>query len=317
MRIITVGLSPAWDVSYRGGGVDWERHAQVESRTARPAGKALNVSRALGWMGHKSIAAGLWGADDYEQMRRAMHEAGELVQVRMTVVAGQTRQNITVVDTARWREMHLRCRSELATGPSLRKLKADLARLVREGDVCVFAGAMPEGELLEPTIDVVGTCRRRGARIVVDTHGAALKRLVQQVRPWLISPNVEELGELLTTPVKDTASGLARAARQLLDHVENVLVSRGKKGAVLVTQEGVWSGRAVNLGKVIETVGCGDFLLAGFLAGLGSQAAWAKAHPTSALTAGLKAATAHAYGWTGEMSWATARRKIKVEIDRL
>ncbi len=310
-RIITVGLAPAWDVCYRGD-VGWGRHALVEARAARPAGKALNVSRALDWMGYPSIAAGVWGAEDFDQMRAVLRGTG--VDVRMTVVAGRTRQNATIIDTRRGREMHLRCRSELASASSLRRLKGDLGRMVRAGDLCVFAGAMPDGELVEATIDVVGVCARRGARIVIDTHGVALRELVREVRPWLISPNLEELGELLGHRVKDGVSSLVRAGGRLLDRVENVLISRGRKGAVLVALDGAWAGEAVKMGKVIETVGCGDCLLAGFLAG----AAWAKVHPTgAALTLALKAATAHACGWTHEMGWAAARRKIKVEIEEI
>ena len=284
----------------------------VESHAARPAGKAMNVSRALAWMGHRSIAAGLWGADDYPQMQRVLREGSDLIDVRMTAVEGRTRQNVTVVDALHCREMHLRCRSDLASVRSLRKLKADLGRLVREGDVCVFAGAMPDGNLLAPAIDVVTHCRRRGARIVIDTHGPALRALTQEVGPWLISPNVEELGELFGAPARDTASALARSGGRLLDKIENVLISRGKNGAVLVTRQGVWSGRAVNPAKVVETVGCGDYLLSGFLAALD-----AKGHLAASLATGLKAATAQACGWTGWMHWPSARRKVKIEIETL
>jgi 1-phosphofructokinase family hexose kinase len=309
-RIITVGLAPAWDVCYRGD-VGWGRHAVVEARAARPGGKALNVSRALGWMGHPSIAAGLWGAEDFDEMRSVLRGTG--VDVRMTLVAGRTRQNDTIVDTRRGREMHLRCRSELASERALRRLKGDLGRLVRAGDLCVFAGAMPDRELAEATIDVVRVCSRRGARIAIDTHGVALRELVQEVRPWLISPNLEELAELLGHPIRNGVASLARAGGRLLDRVENVLISRGEKGAVLVTPDGAWAGQAVKMGKVTETVGCGDCLLAGFLA----SHRWGLSPFMSALATALKAATAHACGWTHQMTWHAARRRVEVAVDKL
>jgi 1-phosphofructokinase family hexose kinase len=310
-RIITVGLAPAWDVCCRGAGLEWGRHGRIDSHVVRPAGKALNVSVALAWMGRPSVAAGLWGSDDYREMRRALAEHSDLMRVAMTKADGRTRQNVMVVDTSRRREMHLRCKSELATVTSLRKLKADLTKLVRKGDICVFSGAMPDGELAGPAIRAVAACRNLGARIVIDTSGPAMQWLLEEQLPWLIAPNVEELEELLGTPLKDTPAGLIRAARPLLERVQAVLISRGAKGAILLTDQGIWSGRVKERAKVLQTVGCGDYLLAGFLVGLNGSARF-----PSALRTGLKAATAHAWGWTGYTGWASARRKVKVEIVR-
>jgi fructose-1-phosphate kinase PfkB-like protein len=81
-------------------------------------------------MGISSIAAGLWGRDDHDQMLRALDRPPRLIDSRMTIVEGRTRQNITVVDTSRGREMHLRQRSTLASERSLQALHADLTRLV-------------------------------------------------------------------------------------------------------------------------------------------------------------------------------------------
>jgi 1-phosphofructokinase len=311
-EIITVGLSPAWDISCRGKDLDWGQHAEIDAQVVRPAGKALNVSRALAWMGRESTAAGLWGREDHEQMLVALRRLGGSVEPRMTRLDGHTRRNITVVDTRRRREMHLRCRSELASVAALRRLQADLRRLVGAGDICVFAGAMPSGALLDPLVALMRACRDSGGRLAVDTHGPALEAIVDAGLAWLIAPNVEELAGLLDSPIGDTPARLAAAARGLLDKVEIVLVSRGKKGAMAVTKTGVWEGRCIGRGKVLETVGCGDYLLAGFLAG------WAETGQMRAsLVRGLKAATARAWGWTESETWHRAKGRIQVKTSRL
>ena len=71
-KIITVGLCPAWDIVCKGRGLDWGQHQMVNSTRCQPAGKALNISRALAWMGMETIAAGLWGQQDMEQMLKNM-----------------------------------------------------------------------------------------------------------------------------------------------------------------------------------------------------------------------------------------------------
>ena len=292
--------------------MDWGRHVDIDEQVVRPAGKALNVSHALAWMGAGSVAAGLWGREDYDEMRRAVQRVGGGIDVQMTAVEGRTRQNITVVDTSNHREMHLRRKSDLASESSLRQLDADLKKLVREGDVCVFAGAMPGGALLEPTVDLVRTCQRAGAQVAVDTYGPALAGIVAAGLPWLISPNVEELRGLLGVAVEDTPEKLAQAGRGLLNKMDIVLISRGEKGVLIVAKTGAWTGHSASQGKVLSTVGCGDYLLAGFLAGFGETG-----DPAAALAWGLKVATARAWGWTESESWPRADKEIAVAVERL
>ncbi|MBN1509500.1 MAG: hypothetical protein JW955_21815 [Sedimentisphaerales bacterium] len=308
-RIITIGLSPAWDVRCCGTGLDWGRHVEIDEQSVRPAGKALNVSYALAWLGRSSVAAGLWGREDYGQMKNVIRRLSGRIRTSMTTSLGGTRRNITVVDTRRHREMHLRLRSELASQHTLRRLRVDLKRLVRRGDTCVFAGAMPGGRHLRQVIDLVRACHERGASIAVDTHGPALAGIVDAGLALVISPNVEELRELLHQEVANTPVRLASAAQRLLEKVSTVLISRGAQGAVAVTEEGAWAGRSTLRRKALSTVGCGDYLLASFLAGLQDTG-----DPQIALATGLKAATAHAWGWTETKTWNEAKREIPVRV---
>jgi len=317
-KIVTIGLCPCWDTVCQLEGVDWGRHKVISSACSRPAGKALNISRALAWMGAKSIAAGLWGREDYEQMAKAMRSLRGLIRVKMTAVDGSTRRNITVVDTVNNREMHLRAISQLASRKALRKLKADLQATVNRNSVCVFAGAMPEEQLLGDVVRLISSCRRRGARIAVDTSGDALREMVNSgparqiagsCRIWLIKPNVEELRELLGEQIRDSAADLAKAGRKLLDRVEIVLISRGEKGAIVVTKKGVWEGQCAGRRRVLSTVGCGDYLLAGFLKGLKD-----KSDVGFALRTAIKVATAKAWGWTEKMAWEDVEKRIEVGL---
>jgi len=308
-KIVTVGLAPAWDISCRGRDFDWGRHVEMDEQVIRPAGKALNISYALAWMGLESVATGLWGRDDYDEMQRAVGRLDGLIEVQMTTAEGRTRQNITVVDTLNRRELHLRRKSDLAGTRSLHRLDIDLSRLIQEGDTCVFAGAMPGDAFPNRTVELVRTCRRCGARIAVDTHGPALKGIVDAGLPWLIAPNVEELRGLLGSDIEDTPARLAKAGRTLLNRMEMALISRGPKGALIVTRDGAWTGRAGKKGKVLSTVGCGDYLLAGFLA------SWREAgDPRAALARGLKVAAARAWGWTEMKTWPQVDKGIAVAV---
>lgn len=316
--IITVGLSPAWDVTCRGRNIDWGRHEAIDEQTIRPAGKALNVSKALVWMGQRSIAAGLWGRSDYPRMLAAVRAAWPLIDVKMTCATGGTRQNVTIVDTANNREMHLRSESRLASAKTLKRLQANLEKIVRRNSFCVFAGTMPDEGLLEDVIRIIKSCAGHGARIVLDTSGPPLKQIVETGDVWLIKPNAKELCELLGQQIKDSSASLAAAGRKLLNRVHMVLITRGAKGALVVTKQGAWQGRCVSRGKISSTVGCGDYLLASFL-----KEFRGKSDPCSALKTAIKVATAKAWGWTESHTWREVlrgtpykERKIEVTVER-
>jgi 1-phosphofructokinase len=310
--IITIGLSPAWDITCRGHNLDWGLHQKIDEQTIMPAGKALNVSKALAWMGQRSIAAGLWGSDDHEQMKMAMRSLWPLIRVKMTAVAAPTRKNITIVDSANSKEMHLRDKSRLASAKTLKKLQTDLKAIVSEGSICVFAGSMPNSELLGDVIRTVEFCKSRGAKVVLDTSGHPLQEIVKSGSVWLIKPNVAELCELLGEQVNDAPVSLAKAGQKLLDKVEIVFISRGKKGGVVVTKDGAWQGRCAVRTKVFSTVGCGDYLLAGFLKALEDGSG-----TVIALKKAIKVATARACGWAENMSWLDVQSGIKVQVKRI
>ncbi len=312
-KIVTVGLSPAWDITCRGERLDWGEHRAISRTSCRPAGKALNISRALAWMGQASTAAGLWGSRDYDRMAEEIRPLKRFIKLKMTPVAGSTRRNITVVDTAKKREMHLRSSSKLATRISLSGLGADLSNLLSSRSVCVFAGAMPAGRLLADVLKLVRCCRRAGAKLVLDTSGKALKAILACTNLWLIKPNTEELRELLGARIKDSPVSIAKAASGLLDSASMVLVSRGEKGAVLITRKAAFTGHLAGAARpAVSTVGCGDYLLAGFIASTrqGADAA-------SALVKGLQAATARARGWAEQKNFEESCGRINIELTEL
>lgn len=268
-KIITIGLSPTWDKTIEVAGIEWGEHKIVSCQKIVPAGKALNISRALARMGIGSIAAGLWGADDWDKMQKAVADLKKFAQIKFTKAIGATRENITVVDTAKKRNIHLRSKSALADAKSLSDLNRNLRTIARKDSICIFAGAMPGGKLLPGTISLVETAKRKQAKIIVDSSGGEFKKIVSHGGLFVIKPNVEELSELIGRKIENEKEAIADAAKKLLNKTEFVLVSRGENGAMLIGKDLIIS--TEYCGKkyaVCNTVGCGDYLLAGFVAGL-------------------------------------------------
>ena len=311
LPIITVGLCPCWDITCQADDLHWGDHKKMSSQTQVPAGKALNICRALVWLNTESIATGLWGRDDYPAMLRAIEPLKKYIKIKFTQTLGQTRRNITIVDTTKKREMHLRAESKLASAESMEQLSYDLKKIVPDkvtDSICVFAGAMPDKNFLDETLKIIETAKDAGCKIVIDTSGRSLRSIVARGGIYMIKPNVEELSELLNKKIADEPDAIITAAKGLLDNVEIIIVSRGPRGAVAITKDLCLQG--CYLGEKIEvnnTVACGDFLLAGVLSVLG------KKNLTTALEVGIKAASARAAGWTEKKSWRDIENQITVE----
>jgi 1-phosphofructokinase family hexose kinase len=309
-KMITVGVSHCWDTMCRGENLIWDSHEQRVEQSIQPAGKAINLSRTLAWIGRSSTITGLWGADDHRQMLRSLSPLRRFVKVKCTVVPGRTRQNITIVDTAKCREIHMRFPSELISTGTLKLLQRDLTKIVTRNSYCIWAGSMGPDQYQPEILRMLGICLDLKARLVIDTSGSILGQIVSNGNIWVMKPNVSELRSLLGENIADRPISLAKAGKQLLSRVRNVLISRADMGAILVTKGAVFRARCLNRQKKVHsTVGCGDALLAGFLHGLVSGSS-----KKLALRTALQAATAKAWDLTDSLTWNQARKSIKVDV---
>ncbi len=310
-QIITIGVSPSWDVTCIGHGIEWGSHMDLIDQRCVPAGKALNVSRALAWQGRESIAAGLWGASDYPEMLDRLESISNLVDVRFTRSPGQTRHNITIIDDSTSGEIHLRAPGKLATSATMKQLGNELKEMVSGECVCVFAGSVG-ADILEEWLELIYVCSQGGAEIVIDTSGAALKEAVGRGGATIIKPNLEELCDLLEDEIQDETAQIAAAARGLCDKVSLVVVSRGSKGAMAVTSDEIWDAKLCENRKTHGTVGCGDYMLAGMIDGLINEAGIPEA-----LENAIKIGAFRAWGETIQKNLGDVADTIATDVSRL
>lgn len=260
--IVTVTLNPSLDRTIE---VDvLTRGAVIRARSARldPGGKGVNVSRALLANDVASTAVVPVGGADGDQLRRLLKAEG--MRVRAVRVAGRTRSNVTIVEPG-----GVTTKLNEPGGPlapeELDEVGAVVAAESGAADWVVGCGSLPPGV---PDDTYADLCRKFGAegiRVAVDSSGAALRAAVP-AGPDLIKPNREELAEAVGSPV-DTIADVVGAAGRLRERgARAVLVSLGAEGAVLVDDDGVLAGEAP-VSRPRSTVGAGDALLAGFLAG--------------------------------------------------
>lgn len=261
-RIVTVTPNCAVDrtVSVADFAVGVTAKAKVLHRAG--AGKGVNVSRTLSALGIASTATGIVGRDCADMFADDLARSG--VAARFVVVDTPTRISTTILDAGAGTETHLReigARIDAQAAATLRDVTAGLARRARYVAIC---GSLPPGLRRRDLVELVCAARDAGARVVVDAEGDLLKGL-RRSRVFMIAPNVAELAQLAGRRLTSRKSIVAAIARELrfFDHL---LVSWGARGAFFGGARGIHHARVDADVPVRNTVGCGDALLAAFLA---------------------------------------------------
>ena len=258
--IVTVTPNPAIDVTLT---VDVLEVGEVNRSTMRhrdPAGKGINVARALASNGQETIAVFPADAVNGSWIIRALASAG--VESSTAPIMGEVRNNITIVDGAG--------RTTKINEPGPVVTPAETAALVEKIDWrldehpswLVAAGSLPIGLDADFLVEVGKRARAKQVRFAVDTSGSALARVCSAKEVDLIKPNLEELEQLAGHSLQ-TVGAVIEAAKAALPSGE-VLVSLGEQGALLITPNNViWAGHEPV--TVESTVGAGDCVLAGYL----------------------------------------------------
>jgi 1-phosphofructokinase family hexose kinase len=268
MAILTIGFNPAIDRILECPDFHIGGHQQARQVARLAAGKAANVSRALAQLSTDSIATGFIGADELEFFHEQLMSAGPgRILCRFVEVSGKTRENISILDPKRRLETHLRDRGFTVAPEETSLLERKIMHELKPGDVAIFAGSLSNGVSSQFFANLIDLCGQHQTRVVVDSSGEPL-RAASQKNVWLLKPNLDELRQLLGTEIPATPSAICAAASPLLNTVENLLISRGPQGAILLTRQATFNAHSTSKESPVRTVGCGDHLLAGFVSEL-------------------------------------------------
>ena len=267
--VITVTLNTAIDRVLQAPGFKVGAHQVAEPLSLTPAGKGINLSRALARLGRTNVATGFVGkaeADRFERLLRCGEGLGR-VNNQLLSVAGPTRENITVIDPDAATDTHLRTRGYVLDATDVGRMSTKIGLLSREDTVVVFAGSTPEGADAKTVAQLAEVAQTGDAQVVLDLDGPLLSGVVAELEQpiWMISPNRKELASAIGHAQQDElgVQELLQAVRGMTDRCGWVLVSLGADGGLLVTEQGAWRGKCeFDPGRVASTVGGGDCLVA-------------------------------------------------------
>ena len=248
-------------------------------------GKGINVSIVLHRLGVESVALGFLAGFTGVILQSWVHEIGvksDFIQIP----DGMSRINVKIKYRG---ETEINGRGPDIPAGALEALFGKLDAL-GEGDTLVISGSIPASLPADVYEQILARLDGRGIRFVVDATGALLENVLEY-HPFLIKPNHEELGELCGRVLAPSdTGGITACARTLQSKgARNVLVSMAGDGALLLTEHGQLLRQSAAKGTVKNSVGAGDSMVAGFLAGYAGSGSYAKALRLGAAAGGATA----------------------------
>lgn len=259
--IYTVTFNPALDYVMTVNNLHTGEINRADSEQMNYGGKGINVSAILSRLKMENKALGFiagFSGDKLTDMLNADGIDNDFVKLNN----GFTRINVKIKSD---NETDIN-----ANGPDIQK--EDLTKLfekldaLKQGDYLVLAGSIPKSLPDNIYENILERLQNRNIKFVIDATGDLLLNVLPY-KPFLIKPNHHELGELFDVKIKEY-DDIVKYSKLLQEKgAENVLISWGKKGAVLLDSQGN-TYRIGNVpGKIVSSVGCGDSMVAGFVAG--------------------------------------------------
>ena len=234
---------------------------RTSSELILPGGKGTNVSTVLKNLGFESTALGFVAGFTGNEIVKRLNDMG-IKSDFISIENGISRINLKLksIDGT---EIN-------GAGPDISEEKVnklmDKLNQLKEGDVLVLAGSIPSSMSVNIYRDIMADLKDRGVMIVVDATKDLLLNVLEY-HPFLIKPNNHELGEIFDVKLTTREEVIPYGRKLQEKGARNVLVSMAGEGAVLIAEDGQVFDTPAPKGKLINGVGAGDSMVAGFVAG--------------------------------------------------
>lgn len=226
-----------------------------------PGGKGINVSIVLKNLGFDNTALGFMAGFTGDEISRLLEEKGVKTDF-IHVKKGLSRINVKMRSNE---ESEINGRGPEIMQEDIDKLYKQLDKL-QEGDTLVLAGSIPSVMPESMYMDIMRHLQEKKIDIAVDATRDLLVNVLPY-KPFVIKPNNHELGEIFNVKI-ETKDDVVKYAKKLQEKgARNVLVSMAGDGAVLVTEDGQEFRAEAPKGDLKNSVGAGDSMVAGFVAG--------------------------------------------------
>lgn len=264
--IYTVTFNPSLDYIVRMDSFATGKINRVNYEQVLAGGKGINVSIVLKNLGQNNTALGFLAGFTGEEIKRQLHEFG------VTNDFVQLNQGFSRINVKAKAENETEINGQ---GPDIEEAKLEelFTKLdqLQADDTLVLAGSIPKTLPDDIYQQIMARLNGKGIRIIVDAEKKLLLNVLQY-HPFLIKPNNHELGDMFGVTLTTDAEIIEYAKKLQAKGAQNVLISMAGDGAILLTTDGTTYKCPAPKGKLVNSVGAGDSMVAGFITGFNESA---------------------------------------------
>lgn len=281
--IYTVSFNPSLDYildvpSFKTGRVN-----RTMNENILPGGKGINVSIVLNNLGVENKALGFTAGFTGDVLKKLLEERGVNTDF-IHLKHGMTRINVKLRAKE---ETEINGQGPLIKEHHISNLHEKLGYLEQD-DILVLAGSIPDSMPKSAYMDIMRLLKEKGIRIVVDATRELLVNVLPY-KPFLIKPNNHELGEIFNVEITSKDDVIKYGKKLMEQGARNVLVSMAGDGAVLLAEDGRIYQAPAPKGELKNSVGAGDSMVAGFIAGYLESESYEKAFQMGVCTGSASA----------------------------
>lgn len=261
--ILTVTMNASIDKRYVLKDAQEGEVNRVLSCENYPGGKGLNVSKAAARAGADVTATGLIGGHAGDFIAQSIEDYKVVPDFHR--LDAESRSCINIWDEDKRVQTEYLEPGFTVNEKDYEEYLKKFRELVEKADVVAMSGSLPKGLGADAYAEMIDIVKAAGKKVILDTSGATLEEAVK-AGPNLIKPNIDEI-RMLTGSRCDEKQEIIDAAKKLHeDGVEYVAVSLGGDGSLLVCEDGIFQAKVPKI-DAVNTVGCGDSMIAGFAMG--------------------------------------------------
>lgn len=261
--IYTITFNPALDYVIKVQDFNVGKINKSQKEYIYPGGKGINVSIVLKTLGQETTAMGFISGFVGKEIEKQVQKYG--VQTDFIEIENDnSRINVKILGESEETAINTK-------GPYIELKYIELLykklEILEEKDILVLSGSVPNGVPDNIYEEICKKVKDKNIKVVVDSTGELLVNTLKY-RPYLIKPNQQELEEIFGINITSQDEALKYAKQLQIKGAKNVIVSMGSDGAVLLDENGYYyKMKALNTENAVNTVGAGDSMVAGFLAG--------------------------------------------------
>lgn len=258
--ISTVTLNVSIDKAYKiKGSVESGKVIRVLECNNTAGGKGLNVSRVISICGEEVLATGFVGGHCGALVEELLEN--DNIKNQFTHVNSETRSCINILDENNISTEFLE-KGSYVNKNEIDKFIEDFNKIIDNSNIITISGSVPQGVPTDIYATLIKMIKAKNKKVILDASGDLLKEGIKAL-PTMIKPNSEEMENLLGISINNREEVIKSAIKLYESGIELVVVSLGGDGALLVCEEGVYHGKPPKI-KVVNTVGCGDSMVAAF-----------------------------------------------------